>query len=110
MFGNKAAKIGKLSAKKKSDLLVKYLDDRDLSIRLAAIKGLGEAGGEAAFNNLTILLRNPDASVRRAAAEALEALKDPKASAFISARLKEETDEGAKTAMRRALNALRENT
>ena len=105
MFGSKTSKIEKLAAKKKSDQLVKYLNDKDTAVRLAAIKGLGQAGGEAAFNSLVTLLRDSNASMRGAAASALEVLKDPKSSAFLSARLKDETDASAKAAMNRALKA-----
>ena len=104
MFGNKTTKIEELAAKKKSDLLVKYLSDKDISIRLAAIKGLGEAGGEPAFNSLTGLLRDANAAIREAAALALGVLKDSKSSAFLDARLKEETDATVRAAMSRALN------
>ena len=106
MFGSKTSKIEKLVARKKSDLLVQYVGDKDIPIRLAAIKGLGEAGGEAAFNSLTSLLRDPNASVREAAARALGVLKDPKSGAFLSARLKEETDTAAKEAMSHAIKAV----
>ena len=105
MFGSKTSKIEKLTAAKKSDTLVKYLNDKDTAVRMAAIKGLGQAGGEAAFNSLTALLRDSNASMREAAALALEVMKDPKSVAFLSARLKDETDASAKAAMNRALKA-----
>lgn len=108
MFGNNLKKIEKLARKKNSDSLVKFLTSKDSQVRLAAIRGLGEAGGEPAFNNLTSLLRNADPIVRAAAASALEVLKSPKAVAFITNRLKDETDAAAATAMRKALGVLHE--
>ncbi len=105
MFGSKTSKIEKLTARKKSDQLVRYLGDKDPEVRLAAIKGLGQAGGEPAFNSLVTLLRDPNANMRVAAASAMEVLKDPKSCAFLSARVKDETDASAKAAMNRALKA-----
>jgi HEAT repeat protein len=105
MFGSKTSKIEKLTAKKKSEQLTKFLSDKDPAVRLAAIKGLGQAGGEPAFNSLVSLLRDSNANMREAAASALEVLKDPKSCAFLSARLKDETDASAKAAMNRALQA-----
>jgi HEAT repeat protein len=105
MFGSKTSQIEKLTAKKKSDELVKYLNDKDTAVRLAAIKGLGQAGGEPAFNSLTSLLRDSNANMREAAALALEVMKDPKSGAFLNARLKDETDASVKAAMSRALKA-----
>ncbi|NLG23781.1 MAG: HEAT repeat domain-containing protein, partial [Clostridiales bacterium] len=78
----------------------------DAAVRHAAIKGLGVAGGEEAFNNLTALLRDPNPETRKAAAGALELLKDPKSVAFIDARLRVETDEGVKAALRKAQSAV----
>lgn len=105
MFESKTSKIEKLAAKKNSDQLVKFLSDKDPAVRLAAIKGLGQAGGEPAFNSLVALLRDSNPSMREAAASALEVLKDTKSCAFLSARVKDETDEKVKAAMNRALKA-----
>jgi len=105
MFGNSLKKIEKLTSGKKSEALTKFLKSNDAQARIAAIKGLGESGGEIAFNHLTPLLRDGNASIRTAAAMALRALEDPRAVAFISNRLKDETDIATKEAMGRALSA-----
>lgn len=105
MFGNNLRKIERLASGKKSEALTKYLSSSDAQTRIAAIKGLGESGGEIAFNNLTPLLRDSDPAVRAASATALRALEDPRAAAFISNSLKDEMDEAAKEAMSRALGA-----
>jgi HEAT repeat protein len=106
MFGSKMSKIEKLTAKKKSGKLVKYLNDKDGEVRLAAIKGLGQAGGEAAFNSLISLLRDSNADTRKAAASALEELNDDKSIAALNAHQKTETDDAVKEAMRRAIKAI----
>jgi HEAT repeat protein len=105
MFGNDFKKIEKLASKKNSEALAKFLTNKDLQVRIAAIKGLGESGGETSFNHLTPSLRDSNPSIRAAAATALRALNDPRAVAFISNGLKSETDPVTKEAMSRALGA-----
>jgi HEAT repeat protein len=104
-----ALKVEKLTARKKRDQLAKFVNEKAPAVRIAAIKGLGQAGGEVAFNNLVTLLRDPEANIRQAAS-ALEALKDPKSFAFFSARLKDETDDSVKEAINRALKAVQSNS
>lgn len=105
MFGNNLKKIEKLTSRKKSEALAKFLTSKDAQVRVAAINGLGESGGESAFNNLTPLLRDGNPLIRAAVATALRALEDPRAVAFISNSLKEEKDPATKEAMGRALSA-----
>jgi|GEM_PF-650450 len=105
MFGNNLKKIEKLTSKRKSEALAKFLTNKDMHVRVAAVTGLGTSGGETAFNNLTPLLRDSNPPIRAAAATALRALEDPRAVAFISNSLKEEKDLTTKEAMSRALSA-----
>lgn len=105
MFGNNLKRIEKLASRKKPEALAKFLTSSDARVRVAAIKGLGESGGEIAFNHLTPLLRDSDPLVRAASATALRALEDPRAVAFISNSLKDETDIATKEAMSKALGA-----
>ena len=105
MFGNNLKKIEKLTSKKNSEALAKFLTNKDVQVRVAAVRGLGASGGEFAFNNLTPLLRDGNPPIRAAAATALRALEDPRAVSFINYSLKEEKDPAAKEAMSRALSA-----
>jgi HEAT repeat protein len=105
MFGNNLKKIEKLTSKKNSEALVKFLTNTDMQVRIAALLGLGESGSETAFNHLTSSLRDSNPSIRTAAATALRTLEDPRAVAFISNSLKNETDIATKEAMGRALSA-----
>jgi HEAT repeat protein len=105
MFGNNLNNIKKLTGKKNSEALAKFLTSKDMQVRIAAINGLGESGGETAFNHLTPSLRDSNPLIRTAAATALRALEDPRAVAFISNSLKNETDPETKEAMSKALGA-----
>lgn len=105
MFGNNIRKIERLTDRKKSEALAKFLTNKDEQVRIAAVRGLGASGGDSAFNNLTPLLRDGNSPIRAAAATALRALEDPRAVAFISNCLKDEKDPAAKEAMSRALSA-----
>lgn len=105
MFGNNIRKIERLTIRKKSEALAKFLTNKDAQVRIAAVLGLGASGGDSAFNNLTPLLRDGNPPIRAAAATALRALEDPRAVAFISNSLKDEKDAAAKEAMSRALSA-----
>jgi HEAT repeat protein len=49
--------------------------DEEVSVRVAAAEGLGRVGDRRARRFLTLVLRDPDARVRDAAARALVALK-----------------------------------
>ena len=108
MFGNKIQRIERLAEKKKPGKLSKFLRDSDASVRIAAAKASGEIGGEQAFNDLILLLRDDNTEVRRAAAASLEKMKDSKARAHLNAALKAESDEETKKAISHALGALRE--
>jgi hypothetical protein len=41
MFGNNIKKVERLTSKKKSEALLKYLTNKDMQVRIAAVLGLG---------------------------------------------------------------------
>ncbi|MBQ1504293.1 MAG: HEAT repeat domain-containing protein [Oscillospiraceae bacterium] len=86
----KLAAIEKAIDKKDVNTLLDYAVSKDKSIRLKAVEGLGNVGGEGAFNLLVPMLRNTDVECRTAAAEALGKLGDARAVAFIYDRLERE--------------------
>ena len=96
-------KIEHAIAKQKFEPLKKLADGRDESLKLEAIEAMGQVAGEESFNYLTVALRNPSVSVRIAAAAGLGALKNPKAAAFLSHQIQQETDEGVRKKMQSAL-------
>lgn len=68
----------------------------DKEVRLKAVEGLGEVGGESAFNLLVPMLRNTDVDCRSAAAKALGKVGDMRALAFIYDRLGREENDSVK--------------
>lgn len=100
-------KIEKAVEKKKFAQLKKFAEGRDASLRLEAIVGMGQMGGEESFNYLTGTLRSQDAAMRGAAAEGLGCMKDQKARAFLDHQLKNEENEEAKQKIHAALAAVR---
>lgn len=108
MFGNKMHKVEKAIEKNKGDVLVGLLTDKDDSVRLAAIDGLGKTRSNEGTNSLINLLHDPSAEVRKHAASALAAIGDVHAKAHISHALSVEKDAGAKSAMQAALGQLKD--
>lgn len=109
MFGSKTEKITKLAEKKKSDKITSFLNDKDKTVVLAAINGLGDAGGEAGYNALVPLLRNQDAEVRAASATAIGKTGFPQGRTHLSYHLKNEADPKVQDAIRHALDILPES-
>lgn len=106
MFENKTEKIAKLAEKKQTEKIAKYLNDKDKEVVLAAIRGLGDAGGESGYNALVALLHNPDASIRQATATALGKTGFAQSRTHLSYQLKSETDPAVQASIRSALDSL----
>lgn len=108
MFGNKTAKVNKAIEKKKADVLVGLVHDRDESVRIAAIDGLGKIRSADGVNPLVNLLHDASAEVRKHAALALGAIGEVHAKAHINFACEKETDPSAKAAMQQAMNMLKD--
>jgi HEAT repeat protein/S1-C subfamily serine protease len=87
--------------------LLKDLDSKDSAIRLRTVQGLGKLGRGASigFGKLFQLLRDDDAILRRAAADALEKVPPHKADAPILLRVFRDGDETVELRLQ-ALKAL----
>lgn len=107
MFGNKTAKINKAIEKGKVDVLIGLIHDKDESVRVAAIDGLGKVKSADGVNSLVNLLHDTSAEVRRHAALALGAIGEAHAKAHINFACEKETDPAAKAAMQQAMNMLK---
>ena len=107
MFGNKTAKINKAIDKGKVDVLIGLVHDKDESVRVAAIDGLGKVKSADGVNSLVNLLHDTSAEVRRHAALALGAIGEAHAKAHINFACEKETDPAAKAAMQQAMNMLK---
>ena len=102
------AKIEKAIAKKKFEPLKKMAEGRDESLKAEAIQAMGQVPGEESFNYLTMALRNTSVNIRAAAAAGLGALKNPKAYAFLDHRMQQETDDGVREKIQKAMVLTRE--
>lgn len=60
-------KIMKLTAKKKSEKVVKYLKDKDVEVVKAAIAGLGQIKDETSVNQLAKLIEDQNPEIQKAA-------------------------------------------
>jgi HEAT repeat protein len=109
MFESKTEKINKLVEKKKAEKIIPFLNDRDGAVALAAIAGLGKAGGDDAYNALIPLLRSNNAAARAAAAQALGELGASQGRTHLSYHLAQEKDEKVREAIRGALDRLPES-
>ena len=83
MFGNKLGKIDKMVAKNQAEKLEVLLNDKDATVVLAAVDGLGRCTSDVAFNALVPLVHHPDAQVRTHAITALGVMGIPKARTFL---------------------------
>lgn len=108
IFGNKLKRVESAIAHKKASKLIDLGKDKDATVALAAIAGLGKVGGEEAVNFLVTQLRNIDPKFRAAAATALGAIGDPHAKAHISGVLKFEKDAETVKAMHAAMGQIRD--
>ena len=106
MFGNKLLKIDRLVEKKKGDALAPLGLDKKQEVRLKAIQGMGQVGGESCYNMLVTCLRDADPMVRSAAAAALSQMGNPRARGHIEHQLKAETDPQVRDNMKAALGRI----
>ncbi len=108
MFGNKHSKVTHAIEKGKASALVDLVHDKDESVRLEAIDGLGKLKSNDGVNPLTHLLHDPSAEVRKHSALALGEIGDPHSKAHISFAAEHESDAGVKEAMHAALTKLKD--
>ncbi len=106
MFGSKLGKISKMIEKNQAEKLEKLLKDKDETVVLAAIDGLGQCTGDTAFNALVPLILDPNAQIRIHAIKALGAMGLPKARTFLLHQKASETDRDVLAAMEEALKKI----
>jgi len=107
MFGSKLNKVNSLIEKGKGAKVLPFLTDKDESVRLAAIDGVGKMKLNEGINPLINLLHDSSAQVRAHAALALAGIGEAHSKAHVSYALEKETDAQAKTAMQQALAQLK---
>lgn len=106
MFGSKTEKIAKLAQKGQVAKLIGFINDKDASVRLAAIDALGTCAGEESYNALVPLVHAADADVRVHAIGALAASGNARARVHIEHQAKDEKDARVKQAIEKALHTL----
>ena len=104
---SKLAKVEKYVNKGKEGELIKLLGEKEKEVRLAVIEGMGKIGRDDSFNRLIDLIKDPDADIRVAAANALGALRNGHASEHLRHCIEKESDEKVIAAMKEALASLR---
>ena len=107
-FGNKMKQVEKATLKKNGKKLIELAKSKKPDVALAAVKGMGKAGGEDCINYLVTQLRNIDPSFRAAAAASLGEIGDPHAKAHIHGALRFEKDEAIVKIMHEALAKIRD--
>ena len=103
---SKLDKVQKYVEKGKEAGLLKLIHDKDKSVRLAAIEGMGKIGRDDSFNNLVTMLSDDDADIRAASADALGVLKNSHADAHLRYRLGIEKDAKVVEAIKKAVASL----
>lgn len=89
-------KIQKLTEKKKSEKIEKFLNDKDIEVVKAAIVGLGMIQDETSVNLLSKLIDHEDPEIRKTAIVAFAKNKTEYSRTFIQHRLSKEADAGVK--------------
>ena len=108
VFGNKMKQIERAAEKKNDKKLIELAKSKKADVALAAVKGMGAAGGEDCVNYLVTQLRNIDPAFRSAAAASLGQIGDPHAKAHIHGALRFEKDEATVKVMHEALARIRD--
>lgn len=103
---SKLKDIQKAVSRKNIVSLKAYASSRDLSLRTAAIAGLGSTGSAEAFQPLVGQLSCADAEVRIAAAKALGELGDLRGRTYLLHFMEADRDSRVRAAMREALAKL----
>lgn len=102
-------KVEKWAQKKKiTKIINKGLSNTNIEVRIAAIKALGNSGDENAMHQLIALLKDPDATIRTAAVEALGVMGNGRSLEFVKQMLNSENDEKVLEKVKWTINEIRE--
>lgn len=103
-------KVASWEKKKKESKLIKAISDSNIEIQTAAIKALGNVGGEKALNSLISLLRDANPTIRSAAVEALGNMANPRSEEFVKQISLNDSDENVRQLAVEALKKIKERS
>lgn len=102
----KIAKIEEYGVKKKYAKVVGFLKHKEPELRAAAADALKNFPTDECYNELIILLRDPDLSVQKAAVSSLQAIGRKEAVEHLRHEMNTAKDESLKAACQQAIHAL----
>lgn len=103
---SKIAKIAEYGEKKKYGKVVGFLSNREPEIRAAAADALKNFPTDECYNELIILLRDPDLSVQKAVVSSLRAIGRKEGVEHLRHLMNTAKDESLKEACQQAIHAL----
>ena len=103
-------KVEGWAAKKKTPKLLKALSADGLDVRISAIKALGTIQDENVMHSLIALLKDPNASIRGSAVEALGILGNGRSLEFVRQLWMNEQDSEVLEKARQAIVKIKANT
>ena len=99
-------KIHKFAEKKKSAKIIKFLDESDADVVVAALEALSEIRDEDSVNSIASMIDNENKKIRIEVAKALGSLGTEYAKTYLQHRMSSEQDEDVKKAISEALHAI----
>lgn len=102
-------KIKSLAAKRKSAKVIKYLDDKDTAVVIAALQALSEIRDEDSVNRVASMIDSEDPAIRKEAALALGNIGSEYAKTYLQHRMSAEKDEDVKKSIMEALHTIAAN-
>lgn len=102
-------KIQKLTEKRKSAKIIKYLDSNDKEIVIAALHGLSQIGDEDSRNVISKLIDSEEPKIRIEAAKALGNQGGEYAKSYLQHRMSKEKDSEVKQAIMDSLKGIAVN-
>ncbi len=102
-------RLEKMIKRKHTCAILTLLNDRRESVRLDAVRALGFCSDDLAYHALLQLLRDPLASIRKAAALALSDMNHPDSAASIQRQISVEQDQPSIIVMHTALFRMKKN-
>jgi len=102
-------KIQKLTEKRKSAKIIKFLNADENEIVIAALDGLSQIKDEDSVNQIARMMGHSEPAIRAAAAGALGNLGTEYAKTHLQHKMSTEKDESVKAAIQKGLHAIAEN-